>query len=211
MLFTHPDRKHKPLRPRAGRADHRDPDGAGVGNATGSGNSGAAGGCGIAPPGYFYVGGNAFFPGGGGGAGTSGSCYRGGHVLADTNRAGVHDAVGPGRGGGRSGAGEEDVTLLDPGKVCVVVESSRSKRLREVVAVAWNEGTSSTARTDVPQDPPAPPSTCLPLPTRHASGFAGVSLAALAAAASLRARERNFRVCVASSGDVGTVHVSTSS
>ncbi|CAM9189340.1 unnamed protein product, partial [Hapterophycus canaliculatus] len=90
MVFTHPDRNHKPMHPRTGGRFYR-----------GGGPSpwaAAAAGQG------FQVGGNAFFPGvssyGGQGSGR-----------------GAGKSPGAAAGGPASGAGTEDVTLVEPGKV----------------------------------------------------------------------------------------------
>lgn len=113
MLFTHPDRRHKLPRPRTGRSDRRDP--ARTGGVSGGGlgvssMSGSGGGGGVSGQGYFHVGGNAFGSGGGVGAGLVGSHYHGGHVAGDPSKGGTYDAVG-------HGAGDGDITLVDPGKV----------------------------------------------------------------------------------------------
>lgn len=112
MLLTHPDRKHKPPRPRAGRSDWRSPTNTGSGSGGGLGvgsTGGAGGGSGITGHGYFHVGGNAFVAGGGGAAGMGGYYYYGSHVSGASSK-GTYDAVG-------HGVGEGDITLVDPGQV----------------------------------------------------------------------------------------------
>lgn len=100
MLFTHPDRSHKPVRSRAGRTDRRDP-----ASWVGGGVGGPSGGTAAAGLGY-HVGGNAFFPGGVGTA-TAG--------ISSHDRQGQGD---PGTGGsGLNGGAEGEVTLVEPGKV----------------------------------------------------------------------------------------------
>lgn len=120
MLFTHPDRTHKPLRPRTSRVDRRNPANAGdPGGGGGLGGTSVVGG-----HGYFHVGGNAFLPGGGNtGVGMGNSQYDGEHVCGDSSKPGVYDAVGCCGGGG--GAGEGDMTLVDPGKASLYQELRR--------------------------------------------------------------------------------------
>lgn len=109
MLHTHPDRKHKPPHPRAGRYYRRNFSGSG-GRGTGASPWGVAG-----TSSKFRVGGNAFFPV----AGTAASSY-------------AHGSGGQGRGnadrfpgGGETTGGSADIrtetegdeTLVEPGKV----------------------------------------------------------------------------------------------
>lgn len=106
MLFTHPDRSHKPLRPRASRPDRRDTArSAGVGCSSGAG-----------PPPWsttatahgFHVGGNAFFPG-------SSS-----HGMQPKEGLGKFSGGGMGVGGAGTGA-DGDVTMVEPGRVSAAV------------------------------------------------------------------------------------------
>lgn len=103
MLFTHPDRSHKPVRPRAGRANRRNPTGC-VGGGVGGPSSGAtAAGLG------FHVGGNAFFPGGGGTATAD--------VSSHDRRGQGNPSTGASGWIGGAGKTEGEVTLVEPGKV----------------------------------------------------------------------------------------------
>lgn len=116
MLFMHPERKHKPLRPRGAGQPHRQNPITGVNSVDGGmgGSSGAGGnrhgGASSALHG-FRAGGNSFFPG------TSSSQHSSvGGREGDTGRS----PGGSGNAGGVGGAGageEEDVTLVEPGKV----------------------------------------------------------------------------------------------
>lgn len=91
MMFTHPDRKHKPMHPRAGRAYR------GGGSSPWAATPATRG---------FQVGGNAFFP-------RSSSSYGG-----QGGKGGSGNSSGVGAGGPAGGSGAEgDVTLVEPGKV----------------------------------------------------------------------------------------------
>lgn len=92
MMFTHPDRKHKPLRPRAAGRSYR-----------GGGPSPWAA---TAATQDFQVGGNVFFPG-------SASSYSG-----QGGNGGAGKSPRASAGGAAGGAGADgDVTLVEPGKV----------------------------------------------------------------------------------------------
>lgn len=104
MLFTHPDRNYKPSRLRGGRLDRRDPTGGARINVGGRGGTIREG------HGFFDVGGNAFtgnaFLSGGGGVGVGKTVH---HA-----QGGSHDVVGS---IGDGSMGDDDVTLVHPGKV----------------------------------------------------------------------------------------------
>lgn len=100
MMFTHPDRKHKPLHPRGAGRLYR-----------GGGPSPWAASTATQD---FQVGGNAFFPG-------SASSYSG-----QGGKGGAGKSPGASAGGAAGGAGADgDVTLVEPGKV-----GGEGKRLR---------------------------------------------------------------------------------
>lgn len=90
MVFTHPDRKHKPMHPRTGGRFYR-----------GGGPSPWAA---AAATQGFQVGGNAFFP--------SVSSHGG-----QGSGRGAGQSPGAAAGGATGGAGPDDVTLVEPGKV----------------------------------------------------------------------------------------------
>lgn len=109
MMFTHPDRKHKPLHPRAAGRLYR-----------GGGPSPWAATAGTKD---FHVGGNAFFPG-------NASSYGG---QGGKGGAGTGKSPGAGAGVAAGGAGADgDVTLVEPGKVLVAGKMGRDSDLLAV-------------------------------------------------------------------------------
>lgn len=93
MMFTHPDRKHKPLHPRAAGRLYRGGGGPSPWAATAAAQD-------------FQVGGNAFFPG-------RASSYSGKGGKGVTGKS---PAAGTGGAAGGTGA-DGDVTIVEPGKV----------------------------------------------------------------------------------------------